>query len=242
MDDEKTFGLKCLWFKFLLIIHFIMKKRTLFLLFSIYCVSSSYAQEDEADEKKFAKNVFLPSFEIGYIHNNANILSGGLLMKTSLEYRFTNNNDWFLRFNYDNSNANYNFDFEDFSNVLEGKTRFSDLLLGLGYRLGDKKWRSFLLVQGGTKFYNYPTLEQNGQTLALKDASNQLGLSRVTLGLEYYFDEKSAVSVEVLQSAVWKKQDFWNEKTGSWGILVGFITSLLVNIKPTKFQKLDRLT
>ena len=56
-------------------------------------------------------------------------------MKTSLEYRFTNNNDWFFRFNYDNSDANYDFNFEDFSNVLEGKTRFSDLLFGLGYRL-----------------------------------------------------------------------------------------------------------
>jgi len=192
----------------------------LFFFIDFYCI---YAQENE---NSFGRQIFLPSLEIGYIINNAEMLSGGLLVKTSIEYRYKNNNDLFLRLNYDNSDANYKMQTDNFSNVLEGKARFSDLLLGFGYRFGDRKVRFFLLAQAGLKFYNFPTLEQNNNNFSLRDVSRDLWMSRITLGAEYYFDEKSAFTLEILQSSIWENKDFWQDKTGSWGIAVGFITSL----------------
>ena len=63
---------------------------TLFLLISTAQIAHS--QSDE--EKKIGKRIFLPSIEIGYLHNSSDIISGGIIVKTSLEYRFTNNNDF----------------------------------------------------------------------------------------------------------------------------------------------------
>lgn len=195
------------------------------LLLLCICLSvQTFAQEKK--KSKFGSNIFLPSLEIGYIDNNSELLTGGILMKTSLEYRWRNNNDFFFRLNYDNNDADYSITQTGISNVLESKARFSDLLGGLGYRFGERDFRLFLLAQGGWKFYNFPVLEQVNNTFTLKESSQTITMTRFTLGLEYYFDEKSAFTFEVIQSSVLDKVDFWADKTGSWGFAVGFITSL----------------
>lgn len=196
----------------------------LFLLFllPVTCL----AQDDLPAEKQFGRYIFLPSVEVGYLHNRAPELSGGLLMKTSIEGRWRNNNDVFMRLNYDNSDAQYSVVPTASLSAVEGKTRFSDALAGLGYRFGDSKWRMFLLAQVGFRFYNYPVFEQTSTGLLFKDIGGRATATRATLGFEYYFDEKSALTVEIMEAHVWNSVDFWQANGAAWGFSVGVITSL----------------
>ncbi|GAB4417412.1 MAG: hypothetical protein OHK0039_27720 [Bacteroidia bacterium] len=45
--------------------------------------------------------------------------------------------------------------------------------------------------------------------------------------VEYYFDEKSALTLSLFQNQVWRKVDFWQDGGAAWGFSLGFITSLL---------------
>lgn len=202
-----------------------MKHLFVFLLL-ISAALSSFAQSEPTDEADFAKNTFMPSIEVGYVFNLADNLSGGLLWKTSLEYRFRNNNDAFVRLNYDDADANFTIREPGLTDVIEGNLSIKDLLFGIGYRFGDSKFRAFVLLQGGYRFYSYPVVEQDNQSIAIRSDGRRLFTSRVTLGFEYYFNERSGFAVELLEGNVWEKRDFWSERTGSAGFSVGFIATL----------------
>lgn len=178
-------------------------------------------------EKKFGKQIFLPSIEMGYVHNNASALSGGIITKTSIEFRLRNNNDLFSRVNYDIHNTEYTLESINLaSNIIKGKASFSDILAGLGYRFGDAKFRYFLMAQSGIRLYNYPIAIQNGNEITIEQGGNSIFMTRATIGVEYYFDEKSAVSFEVFQSQVWDKVDFWKDRGDGVGFSLGIITAL----------------
>lgn len=200
-------------------------KQLLHILFIIFlfhhCV---LAQEEE--ERKVGNQIFLPSVEIGYVGYNSDNLTGGILVKTSIEYRFRNNNDLFLRVNYDNRDAVYRLESSDFTNVLEGSVRFTDFLGGIGYRFGDKDVRVFILAQAGITTYDFPNLEVNNNSLSVTNEKDNLFITRATLGIEYYLAERTAISIEFLQSQVWENEDFWDDKTGSWGVSFGVIAAL----------------
>ena len=197
--------------------------------FSLLLLATSFsalAQSENQDEGDFANNTFMPSIEVGYVFNLADNLSGGLLWKTSLEYRLRNNNDVFVRLNYDDADANFTLSEPGLTNVIEGSLSIKDLLLGGGYRFGDSKFRAFLLLQGGVRFYSYPVIEEAAPSVTISLDGRRLFTSRVTLGFEYYFSERSAFAVEVLQGNAWEKKDFWSERTTSAGFSVGFIATL----------------
>lgn len=199
-----------------------------FLSIFLFCLSFfTQAQSETSAPKKIGQRIFLPALEIGYMHNNSKILDGGILVNTSIEYRFRNNNDFLLRLNYDTHNAEYKLEQRGFTNVLEGTAFFSDVLLGPGYRFGDNTFRLFVLTQAGVKFYDFPVATVENLNLQIRNSSNTLFTTRIVLGGEYYFDEKSALTISLIQSQVWNKQDFWADKAGAWGISVGFITSLI---------------
>ncbi len=86
--------------------------------------------------------IFLPALEIGYMNEQTRFLGGGLLMKTSIEYRTKKN--IFFKLNFDAANTRYNLDaIPDETNIIEGTTSMEDLLLGVGYRLGNDKVQWF---------------------------------------------------------------------------------------------------
>jgi hypothetical protein len=189
---------------------------------------SIFAQNtQDNDEEAFGRQVFLPSIEIGYIHNNTENLTGGILTKTSIEYRVRNNNDIFIRASYDTYSSDFTLTPENnLTNVIKGTASFTDVLIGGGYRFGDNKWRTFIMVQAGQKYYNYPEFVQNNNTINIEQGRRGVFSTRATLGFEYYFTEKSAVSFDFLQSQVWKTQDFWEDSGSAIGFSIGFITSL----------------
>ncbi len=190
-------------------------------------LSALAQQAEEEDKINFGEQIFLPSIEIGYLSNSANSLSGGVITKTSIEYRVRNNNDVFFRINYDNYNADYTLNPENnLTNVITGTAAFTDLLFGAGYRFGDNQFRFFTMLQSGLKYYNFPEFVQNNTTINIEQRKRNIFSTRITLGLEYYLNEKSAVSFDLLQSQVWKRRDFWSNSGSAIGFSIGFITAL----------------
>ncbi len=203
-----------------------MRKLVIIVLLSIVQFYS-YGQEKK-DESKFGSQIFLPSIEMGYTHSMSPLLSGGILTKTSIEYRIRNNNDIFLRVNYDNYSGDYSLiPTNGFTNVIEGTASLTDLLGGVGYRFGDKKVRFFIMAQAGITYYNFPQATSAlSSVVNIKQGKKNVMSSRATLGVEYYFTEKSAFSFDILQNQIWKKQDFWEDNGSSIGFSIGFLTSL----------------
>ncbi len=187
-----------------------------------------YSQTDTKAKHNIGEQIFLPALEIGYVHNISDILSGGLILKTSIEYRLRNNNDVFFRLNYDTYDAEYRLqNLNGLTNIVNGTVLFSDLLLGGGYRFGETKYRYFLMLQPGIKFYNYPQATQSASDINIRQESRNVLTSRFTFGFEYYLNEKSAFSIDLFQNQVWVKKDFWNEQGSGIGLSIGFTTALL---------------
>ena len=189
---------------------------------------SAIAQNaEEEDRPNIGGQIFLPSIEIGYLSNSANSLSGGVITKTSIEYRVRNNNDVFFRINYDNYNANYTLTSDNsLTNIITGTAAFTDLLFGAGYRFGDNQFRYFIMLQSGLKYYKFPEFVQNSTVINIEQRKRNIFSTRITLGLEYYINEKSAISFDLLQSQVWKERDFWSNSGSAIGFSIGFITAL----------------
>lgn len=201
-------------------------KKNLLLILSFLIVANCFSQSDE--KNNLGERIFLPSLEIGYISENSKLLSDGLLVKTSLEYRFSNPSGFFLRINYDTYDTSYELiNLDNLSNVVKGTASFSDLIVGGGYRWSLKdNFRLFLLLQPGVKFYDFPTATLEGNTVLISQDGKSIFTSRTTFGLEYYINSKSAIIFDIFQSQIWDKRDFWQSNTGAYGLSVGFITAL----------------
>lgn len=185
----------------------------------------SFGQTND-DKKGIRYRIFLPSLEIGYVDYGAKELSGGIMVKTGIEYRLKTQDAFYFRLNYDNRDSKYITQPSGLSNVVEGKVRFSDLIAGVGYRFGKDKLQFIVLAQGGTSFYTVPSFELNGGVLSLRNRSKNVPISRVTLGMEYYLDANSAITLEILQSQFWNKEDFWMDNQSAWGISLGVTATL----------------
>ena len=197
------------------------------LILAIFSLATLDIQAQEEEENGFLKRIFLPSIDAGYQFPNSSQLDPSLRISTSIEYRFKNNNDFFLRLNYDTNGARYNIDDASTSNNIEGTVQSQDLFLAPGYRFGDNKWRFMFSIMPGIKFYEFPTAEVNGQQITINQGAKSLFTTSVLGTLEYYFDEKSAFTFSLYQNQVWQNVDFWVDGRSAIGFSVGFITSLL---------------
>ena len=179
------------------------------------------------DSTEVERRIFLPSIDMGYIHPTTDVLKGTLITRTSLEYRFNNNNDFFIRLNYNTYGSRYQLQsLNNLSNTIEGTVKISDVFLSPGYRFGDQKYRLMFALMPGIKFYEYPTANVNGQQIEISQKGKSTFTSSLLSTLEYYFDEKSAFTLSLFQNQVWSKRDFWENGTAAYGASLGFITSL----------------
>lgn len=196
---------------------------TLLLLLISIC---SLAQDRPSNG--FLSRIFLPSIDIGYQVPNTDLLEGATRFGTSIEYRIKNNNDFFVRLNYDTYGARYRLSaINSTSNTIEGTVQFSDVLLAPGYRLGDDTYRLMFSLMPGIKLYEFPSATLNGQLISVQQESKTLFTSSVLVTLEYYFDEKSALTLSIFHNQVWKEVDFWVGGRSAIGFSIGFITSLI---------------
>ena len=79
----------------------------------------------------------------------------------------------------------------------------------------------------GVKLYEFPTASIDGQVIQISQEEKVLFTSSILSTLEYYFDEKSAVTLSIFQNQVWENVDFWEDGRSAYGLSLGFITSLL---------------
>lgn len=208
-----------------------MLKNLLPLLCLLSCVISCPAQEITQDSvNAFLSRIFLPSFDAGYQWNNSKVMGGSIKFATSIEYRIRNNNDFFVRINYDTYGADYkleNATTNISSNTIEGRVQISDYSLGPGYRFGDRTFRIMLTALPGVKSYQFPTATVSGQQIQIASETRMLFTTTFLTTLEYYFDDKSALTISLFENQVWKRTDFWEDHGAAFGVSIGFITSLL---------------
>ncbi len=184
--------------------------------------------ETDTTLNKIAQRIFLPSFDIGFQFPNSDLIGNSLVAKTSIEYRFRNNDDFFVRLSLDTYGAQYNLrEVNNTTNNIEGTVQFSDFLIAPGYRFGDESFRILLSAMSGIKTYNFPTASLTGTTITIRQKSRSIFTSTFLIAGELYFDQKSAITLSLHYNQVWKNIDFWEDGGAAYGISIGFITSLL---------------
>ncbi|MEM6263120.1 MAG: hypothetical protein AAGI38_11475 [Bacteroidota bacterium] len=188
-----------------------------------------HAQQDTLSAlNKFGSRIFLPSIDVGYQFPTSELLESSLIVKTTIEYRLRNNNDFFIRLSYDTYGARYKLaEFNNTTNTIEGTVQFSDVLLGPGYRFGDNDYRLMVAFMPGIKSYEFPTATLDGQRVIISQESQILFTTSFLTTLEFYFDPKSALTISFFQNQVWEDVDFWEDGRAGYGFTIGFITSLL---------------
>ncbi len=202
-----------------------MKRSFPFLLLFFSCF---YGWGQDDSPKGIASRIFLPSIDVGYQWPNSSLLGGAVTIKTTIEYRVRNNNDLFLRLSYDTYGSRYRLSqVNQTSNTIEGTVQVQDVLLGPGYRFGDKDLRMMIAVLPGIKIYEFPEANISGQQIQITQAGKSLFTTSFLVTFEYYFDQKSAFTLSLFENQVWRKRDFWADGTSAFGFTVGFITSLL---------------
>lgn len=190
--------------------------------------SSLTAQHDSLySYESITSRIFLPSLDAGFIKPNSDLLSTAYLVKTSIEYRIRNNNDYFLRLSYNTFGSKYKLTNASTTNTIEGTAQITDVFLAPGYRFGDRYLRLMVAYMPGIRFYEYPTATINGNSIILEQNAGRLFTTSALATLELYFDEKSALTLSYFHNQVWQDVDFWSDGRNAYGFSIGFITSLI---------------
>ncbi|MEO1053415.1 MAG: hypothetical protein AAFX87_22465 [Bacteroidota bacterium] len=193
-------------------------------------ISCNAAAQDDTENTKnnFWGRIFLPSIDAGYQVSNSDLIGGSVRIGTSIEYRVRNNNDFFIRLNYDTYGASYTLaNNNSTTNTIEGTVQFTDIVAGPGYRLGDNTFRLMFAVMPGIKLYDFPTATLDGQNITINSKSESIFTTILLSTVEYYVDSKSALTFSLYQNQVWNEVDFWVGGRSAVGFSIGFITSLL---------------
>lgn len=167
----------------------------------------------------------MPAIQMGFVMHGTAELSGGLMTQTSVEYRDISN--FIFRINYDDFNANMNLEYPINSNVsFTGRTSFSDLIIGIGYRQELNKHNIAGYIQPGVRFYGYPIFTTDSNQINLDYDSRNIGIIRYSLGYEYAITPKLFLTIEGLVSHSLKSKDFWVDNRWSYGATLGISAPL----------------
>ncbi|MEM6346092.1 MAG: hypothetical protein AAF927_19545 [Bacteroidota bacterium] len=194
-------------------------------LFFLIILSSVLKAQNESEELSDWERTFMPAVQMGYVAHGTAELSSGLMVQTSMEYRDISN--FIFRINYDDFNSNMNLRYpinEDIS--FTGRTSFSELIVGVGYRKQMEKHNLTAYVQPGLRFYGYPIFEENNTQVNLNLDSRRIGMIRYSLGYEYAIAPRFFFTIEFLASHVLKAVDFWTDNRWSYGATMGFSAPL----------------
>ncbi len=114
-----------------------------------------------------------------------------------------------------------------YSNVtFTGRTTFSELIIGVGYRHQMAKHNITAYVQPGLRFYGYPDFTTDSTQVNLDYDSRNVGIIRYSLGYEFALLPKMFLTIEGLVSHALKAKDFWTEDPWSYGVTIGISAPL----------------
>jgi len=183
-------------------------------------VANEVNGQTDSTEISDLERTFMPTVQMGYVHHGTSQLSGGLMTQTSLEYRDISN--FVFRINYDAFNSNMKVDYPlDATTTYTGRTTFSDLIIGAGYRFRFGKEYVTNYLQGGVKFYGFPIFNVEDATINFDMNSRRVGLIRYSLGYEYEINSKLFLTFEAHTGYVVKPVDFWEDNQWSFGATIG---------------------
>ncbi|MEL6675041.1 MAG: hypothetical protein AAFR61_22730 [Bacteroidota bacterium] len=167
----------------------------------------------------------MPAIQMGFVAHGTSELSGGLMTQTSIEYRDISN--FIFRINFDAFNSDMNLEYPIDSTVsFTGRTTFSELIIGVGYRQVFKKHNLTAYIQPGFRFYGYPVFTVEPNRVNLDYDRRNVGILRYSLGYEYAITPKLFLVIEGLLGHTLKATDFWAENRWSYGATVGISAPL----------------
>lgn len=183
-------------------------------------------EEEEYTLEDDLNRTFMPTVQMGYVSHGTDELAAGLMIQTSIEYRDISN--FVLRLNYDDFNSNMNVTYPvNQDATFTGRTSFSELILGIGYRLETEDHSFTSYVQSGFRFYGYPVFSVEGTQVNLDFDTRTIGMMRYSIGYEYQFAENLFFTIEGLVGHVLKRVDFWTENPWSFGVTAGISAPIL---------------
>ena len=178
-----------------------------FILSTLIAIAASTYAQTESNGSLLSKLYF--PFDFGSSFNSNSDIESGNLIKTGLEYRLNDTSGLYFRFNVDSRSNGYEITPNNTTNVIEGKLAFNDYVIGIGYRLGKGRIRTFALCQGGMSRYEYPTVEGSEQNYLVIDKSETIPIIKAIAGLEYYIAPNAALVLEAGHYFHMESSVFW---------------------------------
>lgn len=201
------------------------KKALVGLVSMLVFALTAHAQNDSTVTNDLERT-FMPELQMGYVAHGTEQLSGGLMTQTSIEYRDISN--FVLRINYDVFNSSLNLTYPVDENVsYTGKTSFSEVIGGIGYRQPLKKHNITSYIQSGVRFYGYPVFNVDSNEVNIDFDRRYIGVMRYSIGYEYRIIPKLFLTVEFLAGHVLKSKDYWADNRWSYGVTLGLSAPLL---------------
>lgn len=180
----------------------------------------------EAQKKtpeNLAQRLFSPALQMGYINHNSDLISAGLIIQTSVEYRTKKN--LFFRINYDDFSGKINLSLSKTQNYI-ARIPISELIGGAGYWFTKNRHNFFFIAQPGIRFYENPAIENTNGILKIDQKGSTIGSLRYTLGYEYELFDNVFLNSEIFVGHFLKQKDFWGNSKPYYGITVGISTRI----------------
>jgi hypothetical protein len=190
----------------------------------LWCVCLT-GHSQSKDSTSFLSKLYFP-FDFGYTISKQKSISNGGIIKTGLEYRMNQEKGLFFRFNFNNRNNKFKISENPSTNVIEGKLKFDDYVIGLGYRIGKKKLKVFGLWQAGISSCSFPCIIGIYNNFKIKETQATTPVFKTTFGLEYYVAKNAALTIETVYVFQNSNSAFWNKSFSTFGISIGLTTTL----------------
>lgn len=194
-------------------------------LASLLAVQVTVYGQSENEAISDLERTFMPAIQMGYVHHGTSELSGGLMIQTSIEYRDISN--VIFRINYDDFQSNIKQEYPINPDVsFTGRTSFSELIVGIGYRQSLDKHNITAYIQPGARFYGFPVFQADSNQVNFDFNSRNIAMIRYSLGYEYALAPRLFLTIEALVSHVLKSKDYWTESRWSYGLTLGISAPL----------------
>ena len=197
-----------------------MLEKSLAVITCFLMLSGMAYGQNKKDTLNDLQRTFMPTIQMGYVAHGTKELSGGLMTQTSIEYRDVSN--LIFRINYDAINSNINVKYPINENVsFTGKTFFSELIIGVGYRQQFGRHNLTGFVQPGLRFYGYPLFTADSTQINLEYDTRNIKIIRYSLGYEYSITPKLFLTIEGLIGHSFNSKDFWSDNKLYYGVTIG---------------------
>ncbi|MEN0064702.1 MAG: hypothetical protein AAGA48_21330 [Myxococcota bacterium] len=161
--------------------------------FGLAVAQEPYSPELPNEERE---RFFMPAVEGGVLFSADPDLGPGLTFRTALDWRLRRIRAPFLRLSYDATSAPFVQRGVLGAGSLTSDLSTDDVVLGGGFRMGPRALQVTATMQGGVQIASIPTIETQGKDLVIGQRSEVYGLFVAGLGLEWYFDDDAALTVE----------------------------------------------